>query len=185
MDRVFSLFGKLVLIGVVVGLVAGGAFYLGRQTNSNNTGSSLLYTEIPTPTEKIMQDEPEASPAAQKADAKIGSIEGVLGYPSEVIPSLEVYAISTADSSKYYYVKTAANTNTFTIPEVAPGEYNVVAYASATYAGSYTKAVPCGLSVSCEDHSMIPAIVKAGEVTKGIELKDWYAPEGTFPTKPK
>lgn len=181
MDRVFNLFGKLVLIGVVVGLIAGGAFYLGRQS-STKSGSSLLYIESPTP-EKTVSSEPSASSEPQKS--KTGTIEGTLGYPSEVIPSLEVYAISTTDPSKFFYVKTAANTGTFTLTDVEPGEYNVVAYASATYAGSYTKAVPCGLSVSCEDHSIIPAMVKAGEVTKGIELKDWYAPEGAFPTKPK
>ena len=115
-----------------------------------------------------------------------GKIEGVLGYPSEVIPSLEVYAFDVTDESKYFLVKTNPNQGTFTIEDVTPGTYNVVAYSVgySNLSGGFSKAVPCGLSVECTDHSLISVTVDAGETTTGVEVRDWYAPEGTFPAKP-
>jgi hypothetical protein len=127
-----------------------------------------------------------AKPGTATSAVANGSISGVLGYPASGIPPLEVYAISKDDAKKFYFVKTALNQTTFTIKDVAPGVYVVVAY-SLDYkiSGGWTKAVPCGLTVACKDNSLIPVTVKAGEETKGVEVKDWYAPPGTFPAPPK
>jgi hypothetical protein len=54
----------------------------------------------------------------------------------------------------------------------------------AGLAGGYTQAVPCGLSVNCTDHSLIPVQVNNGVVTQNINPGDWYAPEGSFPSYP-
>lgn len=113
-----------------------------------------------------------------------GVIKGNLAYPSEVIPSLEIYAFNTKDKSKFYMIKTDMDQKSFSIGEVTPGEYFVVAYYN-NLAGGYTKAVSCGLSVDCIDHSLIPVTVRSGEMTTGIEVRDWYAPEGSFPEKPQ
>lgn len=130
---------------------------------------------------------PSATPIPPTAAPQTGSISGTLGYPSSGIPPLDVYAISKDDAKKFYFVKTAQNQTTFMIKDVAVGEYYLVAYAAVgnnTLAGGFTKAVPCGLSVSCTDHRLIPVSVKANAETRGIEIKDWYAPPDQFPPRP-
>lgn len=138
--------------------------------------------EIPAaPTDPTPTIAPDAEPEEQAP----GTIEGTLGYPSEGIPPLEVYAFNAGDKSIYFKTKTTQNQGTYALEKVPPGTYVVVAYAGSNYAGGYSKAVPCGLSVICTDHSLIPVEVKTGETTKGVDLKDWYAPENTFPQKPQ
>jgi len=144
---------------------------LEKSIPSTVDSDTVFPTEIPTPTINLSK----------------GKIEGVLGYPSEGIPPLEVYAFNAANQSKYFMVKTVQNQGLFTIEEIDPGAYYVVAYpggSNSNYAGAYSKMVPCGLSVECTDHSLIPVTVTEGATTTGIEVRDWYAPEGTFPKKP-
>ena len=113
-----------------------------------------------------------------------GSVSGALSYPSEFIPPLRVAAFSV-DGYNYRYVDTMQNQATYQITGLAPGKYHVVAYVmDGSYAGGYTFAVPCGLSVDCADHSLIDVIVEAGKDTPDINPADWYAPDGTFPPMP-
>jgi len=150
----------------------------------------LTQTAIAAPI-KVLPPNTVAPPTAASPSAtpipQNGSISGTLGYPSSGIPPLDVYAISKDDPKKYYFVKTAQNQTTFLIKDVAVGEYYLIAYATVgnnTIAGGFTKAVPCGLSVSCTDHGLIAVPVKANAETRGIEIKDWYAPPDQFPPKP-
>ena len=114
-----------------------------------------------------------------------GKISGTLGYPSEGIPELTIYAFDVLDEKKYFKVDTVENQKEFIISDVDPSSYFVVAYAkNYDTSGSYTKAVICGLSVDCNDHQMIDVNVIPGKTVEGIEVTDWYAPVGTFPKKP-
>lgn len=114
-----------------------------------------------------------------------GKITGTLGYPSEGIPELTVYAIDTLDKKKYFKVDTIRNQTKFTINAVDPGSYFVVASAkNFNTVGSYTKAVICGLSIECTDHSMIDVVVSPGKTADGVMVTDWYAPPNTFPKQP-
>lgn len=136
---------------------------------------SSAVEEIPTLTPEIV----EPTPTNLK-----GSITGKLGYPSEGIPELTVYAFDSFDQKKYLMIKTKVNQSEFTIPDVIPGTYYLVAYASAEYSGGYTKAVACGLSVECTDHSLIKVEVSPGKTASDVEIRDWYAPANTFPKMP-
>jgi hypothetical protein len=114
-----------------------------------------------------------------------GSITGLLSYPSEFIPSLQIVLFDVNDSNQWLYLTTAENSNVYQFDGVPVGSYYVVAYvAGGDFGGGYTQAVSCGLSVDCTDHSLIPVVVSGGEVTNGVNPQDWYAPEGTFPLNP-
>lgn len=117
--------------------------------------------------------------------AGTGGIAGQLSYPSSFIPSMTVVAFDI-NSANYRYIITNENSSTYQIDDLAPGSYFVVAYPNndSSYPGGYSAAVPCGLSASCTDHSLIPVEVKSGEVTQGINPGDFYAPPGTFPPSP-
>lgn len=193
MSRVVSF-----LIAVVFFLFGASAVYvlIGKGILVVNPGAAS-----PSPTVIVVQASPTVAPATPATSAvpsptatpspspeAKATIKGTLGYPSEGIPPMHVYAISTTNSSKYFSVDTAQNASSFTITGIEPGTYGVVAYpqgANNQLTGGYTKAVPCGLSVNCTDHSLIPVAVESGKTATGVEVKDWYAPAGTFPAKPQ
>lgn len=124
-------------------------------------------------------------PAATEPPVLSGGIAGQLGYPSSFIPPMYVVAFEVSGPN-YYYVLTDLNDTAYRIDNLPPGNYYVVAYPadSPNYPGGYSQAVPCGLSVDCADHSLIPVTVSGGQVTQGISPTDFYAPEGTFPPFP-
>ena len=115
-----------------------------------------------------------------------GSISGALSYPSAGIPPLAVVAFSTT-SSDYWYIETALNQTSYLLGGLPPGTYRVVAYVQAAmpdFPGGYSAAVPCGLLVTCIDHTLLDVSVTAGVTTLGINPGDWYAGPGAFPVKP-
>ena len=88
---------------------------------------------------------------------------------------------------KASWVDTVMNQGTYSI-ELPQGTYYAVAYpysadtytapapGSPNLAGGYTPAVPCGLTVDCTDHTLLPTV--------SADPGDWYAPEGSFPAMP-
>lgn len=124
-------------------------------------------------------------PPTQEPTEKIpGSISGSLSFPSEYIPPLRVVAFNI-NSGYYYYVITVQNQAGYQIAGLPPGTYHVVAYTlDNTGSAGYSQAVICGLSVNCNDHSLIDVIVKSDQETKNVDPGDWYAPDGSFPPSP-
>ncbi len=117
-----------------------------------------------------------------------GVIAGMLGYPSEVIPKLDVYIIEV-NGTRYYSIRTNDDQQDFAIGGIQPGNYYAVAYSTAAAKGDpamsgYTKAVLCGLNFQCADHSLIPVSVNAGDVIRGIQVTDFTPPPGGFQPKP-
>lgn len=176
------------MIVLVVGVIGGAGYYLGQQRDTKQN-SKMSPTQMP---EEVMKQETTDTDANQEetnvtpVDDETGSISGVLGYPSEGIPPMQVYAFNTEDMSEYYYVQTAANQQEFKIEDVPAGSYRVVAYLvdNPTSVGGYSEMVPCGLKVGCNDHTLIDVEVESGEAATDVEVRDWYAPEGSFPVKP-
>jgi hypothetical protein len=118
-----------------------------------------------------------------------GAISGEVGYPREAIPPMLVYAIRVdAGTPGYRFVHTTFNQPQFTIDGLEPGVYVVLAYLAdgpPDFAGGYSEAVRCGLSVDCTDHTLIRVTVQAGETVTGIQVRDWYTPPGVFPPRPE
>jgi hypothetical protein len=162
---------------------------------------------------------PTASPPATVTStapspaAPSGVLTGALGYPSEFIPPLTVYAISVADQRVFFSVDTpryplATNTPprpSYTMTGVAPGTYYVLAYrnddvnveaknAPGVYsqyvlqclqpnAAGTTPAPAC----SSADHSLVPVTVHAGETVPRIDVTDWYngPARASYPPRPR
>ncbi len=102
-----------------------------------------------------------------------GYISGKICYPSQYIPEMTAYFENTM-TGQYITLPIALNQNTFGI-FLPPGEY--IAYAwlpDFSLGGTYSKAVPCGLTTSCVDHSMIRFQVTSGSSIQGIDICDWY-----------
>ncbi len=121
-----------------------------------------------------------------------GTVTGNLSYPSEFIPPMRVVLFGLNDG-KAYFVDTAYGQGSYAI-DVPAGSYYVVSYSyqgvpgrtgqvdsysygPGSFAGGYSKAVLCGLTVDCTDHTLIAVNVAVGQ-TVAVNPTDWYAPDG-------
>jgi hypothetical protein len=93
-------------------------------------------------------------------------------------------------SGQPYFVDTVYNQDSYQITGLPAGTYHVVAYTLGGGSfpeglkGGFTQAVPCGLRVECEDHSLIPVSVAPGGDTPGVDPLDWYYEADSFPPMP-
>jgi hypothetical protein len=131
----------------------------------------------PVPTETTA---PTSEPSPSLAPAT-GSIQGNLGYPSEVIPELRIVAFLYGTDT-FYTLDTEFNQTCYQLDGLPEGNYHVVAYTRggesfpAGLAGGFTQAVVCGMHEGCTDHSMVDVTVTAGHVAEGVHLTDWLVP---------
>lgn len=120
-----------------------------------------------------------------------GTITGFAGYPAEGHPAMTIYAVSTTDRRVFFSVAVPRAVtppkSTYTVTGVLPGTYHLFSYleGSDTAGGAYSEFVTCGLRAGCPSHKPIDVTVRAGETVREIDVTDWYAPPGTFPTRPR
>jgi hypothetical protein len=106
-----------------------------------------------------------------------GVISGELGYPSEFIPAMRVVAFDVY-SEAFYYVDTEENQVAYSMAELPPGTYNVVAFIreeTPHMGGGYSNFVTCGLSADCDDHGLIDVNVYGDSTTENVDPVDFYA----------
>jgi hypothetical protein len=102
-----------------------------------------------------------------------GNISGNLAYIQDEIPGLRVVAFNL--STNYWYWSSTQEGQTFyTIADLPPGTYQVVAYDAEGRAGGHASGT----------HELIPVTVRPGETASQVDVTDWDAPEGTFPQDP-
>lgn len=171
---------KLLLLAGMVILSSVFCARLAPQEDTPEPGTAVF---TPAAGEKTIR---ETTPTVSTAES--GSISGMLSYPSESIPPLRVVAFRV-DNTAWYAVEVTKG-DQFLVEDLPPGDYYIVAYlidkqvVKGGFAGGYSNFVPCGMSVDCSDHSLIPVAVTPGSVTSGVHPGDWYAPENTFPPDP-
>jgi hypothetical protein len=111
----------------------------------------------------------------------LGTIEGLICYPSEFVPPMDLFfeEVNTQSLEQFSH---PGGTTDYSV-EVPPGTYIAYAWRPPDYliGGAYTQAVPCGLSVNCTDHSLIQFQVQAGQTTTGIDICDYYGNPGFVP----
>jgi hypothetical protein len=178
---------------VVVAIIALAAIVAlrGQQAVAPTASPVPTSTSVPTVTATASVALSATAPVATSPAVATGSIAGLLGYPSDFIPAMKIFAVSIADSSKWYRVDTPIRPTgaTYTLGNVPAGSYKVFAYTSNSTptnyaAGSYTEYVRCGMQPPCADHTVIVITVSGGRTTEGVDLRDWYAPQGAYPPPP-
>lgn len=107
----------------------------------------------------------------------MGSVTGELCYPSHSIPPLNLY-FDNVETEEVYKQETELNQDTYEM-DLVPGTYVAYAYVKGLDEGSggYTEMVPCGLTVDCEDHTLIEFKVVDEGLTSDIGICDWYGAE--------
>jgi hypothetical protein len=112
-------------------------------------------------------------PPGKEQEQLTGDIAGSLTYIQEEIPGLRVVAFNLS-TNYWYWTSTQDGQSFYTIADLPPGTYQVVAYDAEGRAGGHASG----------NHEMIPVAVRPGEATTGVDITDWNAPEGTFPPDP-
>jgi hypothetical protein len=180
------------LLGRVVDDATGGAASTLEALQSGmETILATLPAELPSELPQGLPGElPGLLPPPEATDdgppiLDLGSaITGHLSYPSEGIPPLKVVAFDVITQAPAASVETEAGQSTYSL-SVPGGIYYIVAYTlDGQLAGGYTIAVPCGLSVDCSDHTLLPVPTANGMAAGDIDPADWYAPAGAFPPAP-
>lgn len=162
----------------ILGKISGGdSGKVEEQVKATLTAIALV-KEIVTVTSSptITQVPPTETPPT------VGVITGNLFYPSEFLPPLRVVAFDVNDLGRNFSTEVYSG-GTYKI-EVPPGTYYILAYlidpaelaVPPGLAGAYSAFVLCGLTVTCEDHSLVPILVSAGKTVVDIDPADWYLP---------
>lgn len=116
-----------------------------------------------------------------------GEIAGNVSYPAGSLHAQTVYAIAI-DGSRFYTLETVFGQSAYTLLGVPSGDYFVFTtpwdLPGDRFQAGYTRAISCGLTVNCNDHSLISVHVAAGVTTSGIGPVDWYAPRDFYPLIP-
>ena len=113
-----------------------------------------------------------------------GTVKGALCYPSDYIPAMNVY-LKNKETNKTYSLVIKEKQKTFKFKKILEGNYVAFAHTmeetnidfnnkSSKASGGYTHAVPCGLTVNCNNHTLINFKVNNGKTTKAVDICDWY-----------
>lgn len=190
MKKVITILLTLILITLIV---IAGLLYKSTQTQdqpyqSQNLEQQNTQPVTPEPNNELMTEEPTDTNKPDTSDTgnivaiTTGTVTGKICYPSEGIPPLALY-LKEVETGVVLTQNTPANTGTYIFANVLEGSYVAFAYALQYDAGgAYTNAVPCGLTVSCTDHSLIEIKVNAGKTVNNVDLCDWYGDQ--VPSKP-
>jgi len=112
------------------------------------------------------------------AGAVAGAIEGTVTFPTELVPSMTVYA-SDLDTLKIHSARLVRGQANFTV-EVPPGRYLVFTApnepgAPSVY-GAHTQYSLCAPREvgTCEDHTLVPVTVTPRAPRAAVAIDDWY-----------
>jgi hypothetical protein len=113
------------------------------------------------------------------AGALAGTIEGVVTFPTQLVPSMTVYA-SDLDTSRVHSVQLVRGQANFSI-EVPPGRYLVFLAPNEPGApniyGAYTRyslCAPQAIDAQCDDHALVAITISAKAPRCAVTIDDWY-----------
>lgn len=112
-------------------------------------------------------------PPGVDPDALTGDITGRILYPGGRAPELKIVAYNRGTGSWQYYLFNEGSSS-YSLPNLLPGVYVIVAYTDDGEAGGHANA----------EHVLIEVTVRPGQRTEGVDINDWRAPEGAFPPDP-
>ncbi|MEW6567179.1 MAG: hypothetical protein AB1449_03255 [Chloroflexota bacterium] len=147
--------------------------------------AALLACSLPLPTPAPPSETATIPlPTLTPVSSGPGTVTGLICYPSEPpLPPLTLY-FANVDTGTVTAQEHTDGTGEYSV-DLEPGTYVAYAWhAELSLGGSYSQAVPCGLTASCTDHSLIEFAVSSGMTTSGIDICDWYGMPGDVPTPP-
>jgi hypothetical protein len=118
--------------------------------------------------------------ASFRASAELGNIRGRVHYPACFAPEDLTICAESSDGRVRCTQPTIDDIEITYQLEVPAGRWVVYALTDSTLPGRrgwFSRAVKCGLSVECEDHTPIVVEVKSGQTVRGVDPDDWFGPQ--------
>ncbi len=111
-----------------------------------------------------------------------GWIWGKICFPGDTIPEMTVYLQETS-TQKTLEISIAENLDTYQM-EIPGGVYVAFAWLpNKEMGGGYTQFVRCSKTIlPCNDHSLVPFLVRENHVSTGVDICDWATDLIEFPT---
>ncbi len=120
-----------------------------------------------------------AALAGRGSEARAGTIEGTVAFPSRNVPAMTVYA-SDLETSRLHTVPLARGQTSFAV-EVPAGRYVVFLAPNEPGApdvyGAYTHYSGCAPddpAPRCQDHSLVPLSISGKTPHAAVTIDDWY-----------
>ena len=152
-------------------------YYIDVRSVASETTTYSMDVIIPP---ALSEDAPESSSSSTLSDTNEdktpGAITGGISYPAATVPAFHVVAFNV-NNSYWYWVGFTPNTRAYSITDLPPGTYNIVAYPDGAgleggYAGEGGTA-------------LLPVKVEPGKTTPGITINVWVEPATSpFPSDP-
>lgn len=163
-------------------LLACNLFSLPTATSTPGSTATIPTNNTSTPSQPAAT--PTAAPPTATATSALGTVQGQVCYPSDFIPAMNLYFenVNTGEVVSVTHPEGAGQSYGEQLP---PGTYFAYAWrVDGALGGSYSHAVPCGLTTNCTNHNLLSFTVNAGSTTSDIDICDWYGGQGSVPTPP-
>jgi hypothetical protein len=142
-------------------------------TQTTPTISPTAEAEFTATSTPSLQPSPTTTPEATPTLPAF-NVTGRICFPGSSIPPMVAY-FEDAETSVLVELPIAAGQTTYEV-SLEPGTY--IAYAwleDFSRGGLYSRAVPCGMGETCDDHGILPFTVTTTEGLTDIDICDWYA----------
>jgi len=103
-------------------------------------------------------------------DEMTGAVSGGIEYPGSYVPLLHIVAFNQ-DNDDWHWVGVKENTYGYTLANLPPGRYHVIAYSENELVGAYA---------SVGDGEPIPVTVNAGEMTQEVNMQVWLERDNPY-----
>jgi hypothetical protein len=110
-------------------------------------------------------------------------VHGQVCYPGESIPEMIAY-FEDVKTDQVIELPIPAGRSQYEIT-LPPGTYQAYTWLpDFSRGGTYSQAVPCGLTTACKDHSPLEFEIREGAMVEGVDLCDWYGGPFAVPYPP-
>lgn len=114
-------------------------------------------------------------------NAELGTIRGHVHYPGCFPPNDLTVCAEPVGRGRTRCTRPIVSEVEITYQlRVPPGRWLVYSTAESMLGDRrayFSRAVPCGLSIHCHDHTPIPVDVSRGQTVTGVDPDDWWAHE--------
>ena len=151
-------------------------YYIDVRSVASETSTYSMDVIIPPSSSSDQAPTPSSPTSNTNEDKTPGAISGGISYPASTVPAFHVVAYNV-DNSYWYWVGFTPNTWAYSITDLPPGTYNIVAYPDgAGLEGGYAETGGTAL---------LPVKVEPGKTTSGITINIWVEPAASsFPSDP-
>ena len=159
---------------------------LGTMVAATMTSVSQATLQVSSPTSLPASATPTQQPSptgTATPQGPVSNLHGKICFPGEMIPEMTAY-FQEVDTGEVIELQIEAGQSSYET-NLPPGSYQATVWLTDfSRGGLYSKAVTCGLTANCNDHSPITFDIEENAMVEGVDLCDWYGGPFAVPLPP-